>query len=265
MILFAFNGLVFLLLGISLAHALATFERANVTRYLAYAFSLWAALTVLRIVWVYPAAYLPHWLSRRVREREGRRDPRDVFLVGWAGLRGSVTMAAALSIPVTLAGGEPFPGRHLVIFLAASTIVLTLVLNGLSLPLLARAFARPGGGDAARERHAAEVAIARAAHDALERQLATLQTPDERAHAESLIASYRRRAERYAADAAPIANVERDDAIERKLTLAALNAERDELYALRDAGTINDETLRDIEARLDSAEMYMDAAMRRGA
>ena len=262
MLLFAFNGLVFLLLGISLAHALAAFEPDNVARYLAYAFSLWAALTLLRLVWVYPAAYLPQWLSRRVREREGRRDAREVFLVGWAGLRGSVTMAAALSIPATLANGQPFPGRDLVIFLAATTIVLTLVLNGLSLPLLARALAAPLGTERERERRAAEIAIAQAGSAALERAMQTLATPGEQAQARELLASYRRRAERHASMAAQSNPVVDGEPLERRLSLLALEAERDALYALRDAGTINDQTLREIEARLDAADLFLAAALR---
>ena len=107
-----------------------------------YALALWAALTVMRVIWVYPAAYLPPLARRRGSgEREGPRDPRDVFLVGWAGLRGSVTMAAALSIPGdAVRAASRFPSAICCIFLAASTIVLTLVLNGLTLPLLVRAF-----------------------------------------------------------------------------------------------------------------------------
>jgi CPA1 family monovalent cation:H+ antiporter len=262
MLLFAFNGLVFLLLGISLAHALAAFEPEHVARYLTYAFSLWAALTLLRLVWVYPAAYLPHWLSRRVREREGRRDAREVFLVGWAGLRGSVSMAAALSIPATLANGQPFPGRDLVVFLAATTIVLTLLLNGLSLPLLARTLAAPSGIERGRERRAAEIAIAQAGSAAIERAMRTLATPAEQAHARDLLASYRRRAERHAATAAQSNAVVDSEPLERRLSLLALEAVREALYALRDAGTINDQTLREIEARLDAADMYLAAALR---
>jgi len=107
-----------------------------------YAMTLWTLVTVVRILWVYPGTYLPPLLSRRIRETEPRRNPRGVFLIGWAGLRGSVTMAAALSIPVTTASGAPFPGRDLVIFLAATTIVLTLVVNGLTL-LSVSAFYQP--------------------------------------------------------------------------------------------------------------------------
>jgi Na+/H+ antiporter len=262
MLLFAFNGIVFLLLGITVSHALATFGDENWRIHVTYALMLWAALTVMRVIWVYPAAYLPHWLSRRIRDREGRRDPRDVFLTGWAGLRGSVTMAAALSIPVTLSGGEPFPQRDLLIFLAASTIVLTLVLNGLTLPLLVRALGVRVDRSAERDRRVAEIAIAQAGAATIERELSTLSRPEEVAHARDLLAAYARRTDRHTANAEHAVALAVAQAAERRLLLLGLEAERRELYALRDAGTINDETLREIETRLDSAELYATGAAR---
>ncbi len=88
----------------------------------------------MRLIWVYPGTYLPLVLSRRLRrEREGWRNPRAVFLVGWAGIRSSVTLAAALSIPLAGPGSAAFPGRDLIVFLAGTTIVMTLCINGLTL------------------------------------------------------------------------------------------------------------------------------------
>ncbi len=129
MLLFAFNGLVFLLLGVQLRSVLIRLEGETWMQLAGYAFALVAALIVIRLVWVFPAAYIPRHFSQAIRAREPPLNPRTVFLVGWAGIRGSVTMAAALSIPFALDNGAPFPGRDLVIFLAGATIVLTLVLN----------------------------------------------------------------------------------------------------------------------------------------
>ncbi len=255
MLLFAFNGLAFLLLGLTLAHALAALETSEWPRYLAYALALWAALTALRLLWVFPSAYLPRVLARRASARGRLADPRHVFLVGWAGLRGSVTMAAALSIPATLAMDEPFPARHLIIFLAGTTIVLTLVLNGLTLPIIARALGVRADRGAARDLRIAEIAIVHAGTAALQRELGTLSRAEELAQARELIAQYTRRAERLSANAARASAFEQTQDIERRLTLLALDAERRELYALRDAGTINDQTLREIETRLDGIEM----------
>ena len=264
MLLFAFNGLAFLLLGLTLSHAMAALDASEWPRYLAFALALWAALTLLRLVWVFPSAYLPQVFARRASASGRLADPRQVFLVGWAGLRGSVTMAAALSIPATLATGEPFPARHLMIFLAGTTIVLTLVLNGLTLPWIARALGVKSDRSADRDRRIAEVAIVQAGTAALQREIATLSRPEELAQARELLAHYSRRAERLASSAARASAFDETQATERKLVLLALQAERTALYALRDAGTINDETLREIETRLDGIEITA-AGVARGA
>ena len=262
MLLFAFNGLVFLLLGLTLSHALAALDTSEWPRYLAYALALWAALTLLRLLWVFPSAYIPQVLARRASAKGRLADPRQVFLVGWAGLRGSVTMAAALSIPATLASGEPFPARDLMIFLAGTTIVLTLALNGLTLPWIARALGVKMDRSADRDRRIAEVAIVQAGTAALQREIATLSRPDELAHARELLGHYSRRAERLASSATRASAFDDTQETERKLVLLALEAERKALYALRDAGTINDETLRDIETRLDGIEITAVGAVR---
>lgn len=254
MLLFAFNGLAFLLLGLTLSHALAALETTHWPVYLGYALALWAALTALRIAWVFPTAYVTQLVPRPSSHRRRPRDPRQIFLVGWAGLRGSVTMAAALSIPATLPSGEAFPARDLVIFLAATTIVLTLVINGLTLPALVRALG-VHHDHTDHDRRIAEVAIVRAGAAALEREIASLKRPEDVAQARELVRQYKRREERLEANAARASTFEDTQAVEKRLTLLAIEAERRELYALRDAGTINDDTLRDLEAQLDGVEL----------
>ncbi|HET9340117.1 MAG TPA: Na+/H+ antiporter [Casimicrobiaceae bacterium] len=263
MVLFVFNGMVFLLLGVTLRPAIESLVRVESPSTLAgYAIALWVVVTLVRIAWVYPGTYLPVLLSRRVREREPPRDPRAVLLVGWAGLRGSVTMAAALSLPVATAAGAPFPGRDMVIFLAATTIVLTLLVNGLTLPVLVRALALRADGRAEREHRAAEIALAQAAALALEREAATLARGDEAAEARKLVAEYATRAARHTANADRRVELDRIAASRRRLLAIALDAERRELSSMLDAGLINDETHRAIEARIDHAEMLASEAPR---
>src|SRR5262249_33819095 len=144
-----------------------------------YAVVLWAALNVVRLAWIFPAANMRPLLFEKTREREGFPDSREVFIVGWAGLRGSVTMAAALSIPLVIAGGTPFPGRDLVIFLAASTIVLTLVINGLTLPMFIRFMGVHGDGSAEREERAARIALAQAGSAVVRESLGRLKRAEE--------------------------------------------------------------------------------------
>jgi CPA1 family monovalent cation:H+ antiporter len=262
MLLFVFNGIVFLLLGTSLRPALARLPGMSFATLAMYALALWAAMTALRLLWVYPAAYLPRLVSRGIREREAELDPRGVFLVGWAGLRGSVTLAAALSIPLTTGDDVPFPGRDLVIFLAAATIVLTLLINGLTLPFIVRAFGFAQDRGHAREIRAAEIAVGQAATHALEAELSRLTKPEDVATARELIAGYDQRLTRFTANADRRRHEEQRDDTRRRLALVAIAAERAELYALRDAGEINDHAVRAIEARIDHAELYVTEAER---
>jgi len=264
MLLYVFNGLVFLLLGVELPSVLARIAGTPWQDLALYAITLWAALNVVRLVWIFPLANLRPFLFRKVREREGFPNPRGVFIVGWAGLRGSVTMAAALSIPLAASGGEPFPGRDLLIFLAGSSIVLTLVVNGLTLPLFIRYLGVHGDGNAQREERAARIALAQAGSASVRESLAHLSRTEEVALGRRLVDNYERLLHRLSANAARRAELDALAEFERKLMLSALRAERAELLEMRDAGVINDQTMRAIESEIDDAESSLSPAHRRG-
>ena len=264
MLLYVFNGLVFLLLGVELPSVLARIAGTPWQDLALYAIALWAALNVVRLVWIFPLANLRPFLFRKVREREGFPNPRGVFIVGWAGLRGSVTMAAALSIPLAASGGEPFPGRDLLIFLAGSSIVLTLVVNGLTLPLFIRYLGVHGDGNAQREERAARIALAQAGSASVRESLAHLSRTEEVALGRRLVDNYERLLHRLSANAARRAELDALAEFERKLMLSALRAERAELLEMRDAGVINDQTMRAIESEIDDAESSLSPAHRRG-
>ena len=98
--------------------------------------ALLIALVVIatRFLWMYPAAYLPLWISARIRHREGGYPaPRNVLLASWCGVRGSISLAAALALPVALPDGSAFPGRELVVFVTLVVVLTTLFLQGLTL------------------------------------------------------------------------------------------------------------------------------------
>ena len=97
------------------------------------------AVVVLRIVWVFPATYLPRWLIPSIRARDPSPPWRYPAFVAWNGMRGAVTIAAALLIPLTTDAGAPFPGRDLIVFFAFAVVLATLVVQGLSLPVVIRA------------------------------------------------------------------------------------------------------------------------------
>ena len=264
MLLYVFNSLAFILLGLQLKSVFTGLAAHSWSELSLYALALYVAVTALRLVWVYPGAYLPLLLFPRIREREGWHNPRAVFLVGWAGLRGSVTLAAALSLPYVLADGQSFPERDLILFLAASTIVLTLLVNGLTLPLVIRTLHLRGDGGAEREERAARLSVSQAASKALRSALPALKRAEEIAFAQRLIADYETKMNRHAANGPRRIDFENLAAVERRLRLAALDAERAELFALRDAEVINEQTLRAIETEIDHAEMLIAGVPRIG-
>src|SRR5205807_1661850 len=133
--LFALNGLVFILIGLQLPTIRDGLAGPSVGQLVAVAVAISLALVALRFLWVFPATYLPRLLSRWVRSRDPYPGWRNVVVVAWTGMRGVVSLAAALSLPLVTNAQRPFPGRDLILLVTFVTILVTLVLQGLSLPL----------------------------------------------------------------------------------------------------------------------------------
>jgi NhaP-type Na+/H+ or K+/H+ antiporter len=174
----------------------------------------------------------------------------NLFILGWTGMRGIVSLAAALALPLTIAAGTPFPFRAEIILITFMVILVTLVLQGLSLPLLIRALDL--GEDRSleyEERHARERA-ATAALTRLEEVVAEdWPVPD---HIEQLRVHYARRRQRYANGGAPDSECTKEVAEAfRRLRHETLTAERFALINLRNEGVINDEILHRLEQELD--------------
>jgi len=254
--------LVFLILGVQLHSVVEGLSRAAVIGLAGYALILSVAVIALRLAWVFPASYLPFLLSKRIRDREGSYRPRNVFIVGWAGVRGSVTLAAALSIPLTTASGAPFPGRELMILLAASVIVVTLLLNATTLPFFIRILKIRGDGIAAREERAARIATAQAAITALRQRLEQATEPDETRFTQALLTQYEHRLQRHSANADRRQHLDALHDTQRDIWLEAVKAEREELMELREADVINDEVMRVLQADIDLEETLIVGATR---
>jgi CPA1 family monovalent cation:H+ antiporter len=254
LVLSVLNGLVFLLLGLQLPKVLLAIAGYSAAELIGYSVLVTAIVVVVRLAWIFPGSRVGLWLNRLHTPEMQVAPWRDVFIAGWAGLRGAVTLAAALSIPLT-AGAVPFPARDLLIFLASSVIVLTLVLNGLSLPLLIRWLGVTGDGIHERETRAARVAVAHAAIRELRSRLDFQDLPAERSLTMDLIMEYERRIEEVKAEGGdPASDLLAAIASERKLRLAALAAERVELAALRDRRRINEHVLFVLQRELDYRE-----------
>jgi CPA1 family monovalent cation:H+ antiporter len=139
-IIFVLNGLVFILIGLQLNGIVK--EDTDLITWILYGIVLSIFIFVIRFVWVIPASAIPRLLSKKIREREYYS--RKYWLIfTWAGMRGVVSMAAALALPLTLADGTPFQPRELIIFLTFCVIIFSLVLQGLSLPWLIKKLKLP--------------------------------------------------------------------------------------------------------------------------
>jgi len=253
-LLFLLNGLVFLLLGLQLRRVLAGTQGYSWRELLFWVLAVSATVILVRLAWIFPSSRIALWLSHLHYPELPAARWRDVFVAGWAGIRGAVTLAAALSIPL-MAGASPFPHRDLLIFLATSVILVTLVLNGLTLPVLIRWFAVSDGGVSEREHRAARVAVAHAAIHGLRGHLDHQEDPGDRDFTMALIRKYERRVQvvMEQEDGAEQTATVRFEA-ERAILLHALNAERAELDALRDRRRINEQTLFAIQYDLDLRE-----------
>ena len=143
---FLLNGLVFVLIGLQLPYVLDGIQGRSRLGLLGYAVAFPLVLLLLRMAWMYPAARAAWWIRTRiVKQRYERPKSGQVFVVGWTGMRGVVALAAANSLPLVLRDGSPFPQRSFIIFLTYSVILVTLVLQGLSLPWLLRSLKLSGG------------------------------------------------------------------------------------------------------------------------
>ncbi|WP_461081249.1 Na+/H+ antiporter [Spirosoma flavus] len=135
-VIFLLNGLVFILIGLQLPSIVADLNGYTLPEAVNYALLISLVAIVCRLVWVFPSAYVPRWMNKGIRTREERPTWQQIAIIGWAGMRGVVSLAGALALPNVLRDGTPFPGRDLILFITFIVIFCTLVIQGLTLPLL---------------------------------------------------------------------------------------------------------------------------------
>ena len=250
-VLFIINGLVFILIGLQLPVILADLD-GSMAELLGLAVAIGVTVIVTRFVWVFPGTYIPRALSAGIREREPNPGWRNVTVVAWAGMRGVVSLAAALALPVD------FPERSLIQFLTFTVIITTLVLQGLTLPALIRVLGiKAGDGQLEEERQArlaaAQAAVARI--DQLEREHVGHQEL-----IEHLRESYAHRTEHIdISDGTPRDEAEQELLEHREIRRKVIDAEREAVIEMRDRGELSDEVMRRLERDLDLEELREDA------
>lgn len=249
---FILNGFVFILIGLQLPYILPGVRALGFDRLLLYGLSLSAVLIVIRVFWMYPAAYLANLIRNRLLHQNVPRPPaRGIFIVGWTGMRGVVALAAAISLPEILQDGSRFPQRDVMIFLTFCVIFVTLVLQGLTLPPLIR-FLGLGGvsADNLEEREARramiEAALAYLEHTREE------DTGDFAPVYEELIHVQRRRLNVIESNTeAEFGSRPEDYRRWKDVSHKIAALQRATILHLRNENKINDEVLRKLELELD--------------
>jgi Na+/H+ antiporter len=135
---FLLNGFVFILIGLELPVIVESLGGYSKWEAIEYALMICLIVIILRVIMVYLSAFIPRLLSSRVRAREKSPGLKLPFILGWAGMRGVVSLASALAIPLTLENGQEFPHRNLILFITFVVILVTLVFQGLTLPIFLR-------------------------------------------------------------------------------------------------------------------------------
>ena len=258
MVGFILETAVFALIGLQLPVVLGGLGRYAGWEAVWYAVATFVVVVVSRMVWVYPATFLPRALSARIREREENPTWRAPLVVGWAGMRGVVSLAIAFSIPLTVHGGAPFPGRNLLLFLTFTTVIGTLVVQGLTLPKLIRVLGLTDRDE--RQRTLVEAQAQAQASRAAEQRLDELLADERNALPEPLVDRLRAVLERRRNSVwerlgavNPVTGESADETY-RRLARQVIETERSVFVRLRDARYIDDEMLRTLLRRLDLEE-----------
>jgi len=260
---FALNGVMFVLLGEQLPDvARAALHPGGATPYgfwwligMAVGFSL--ALILLRFVWVWVSLRLTLLNQRRLGQQVYKPRMRLILATSFAGVRGALTLAGVLTLPLALEDGSPFPARNLAIFLAGGVIVMSLVLASVMLPRLLRGLALPDAPEGQGEEDVARHAATAAAMAAIEQEARNRMTdPDGTLHAEAashVLGLYRHRL-RETVPGDNHSDAHLAEQAERMYRLTGLGAERDTILRLARRNEISDETARHLVRELDLVE-----------
>jgi monovalent cation/hydrogen antiporter len=262
-IAFLLNGMLFILIGLQLRTIERSFSAGSFRSIIRGCLAISGTVILVRILWVFISAYVPRAFSGRFRARDRYLDWQQPALISWVGIRGGISLAAALAIPISLGDGSPFPGRNEILILTFAVILATLVLHGLTLTHLLRWLNfETEPAESAEEQRARRAIAGVALH-----YLASVQTGDEihRRAVEQLQDTYRNRVEQFelrrqaSPDTPEAVYLIELTSLERKL----IGIQRTALIELRDQGAISDAVLRRLQVLLDLEESELEEQERR--
>jgi monovalent cation/hydrogen antiporter len=257
MMVFLLNGLVFVLIGLQLPRILHALSGRSVRQLIWHGVLISGTAIVVRIAWVFAASSLLHWVRILLRKRNPYPPWQNLAVVAWTGMRGVVSLAAALAVPLTLSNGSSFPGRDYILFVTFCVILATLVLQGLSLPILIRRLGVVDDGLTNLEERTARLK----ANEAAMAYLAEIEGQYPADLVERLRVEYDDRIRQL--EVCANNNGDRSNGIVppsyQRLQQEALLVERRTIIQLRNEYVINDEVLRRIQNDLDHAEARLHA------
>jgi monovalent cation/hydrogen antiporter len=246
------NALLFVLVGLQLPVVIDALGGVSTARLVGYAVVVSATVIVLRFAWVFAVLHAPKWIARRMSNWRG------AFFLSWAGMRGAVSLAAALALPLETDAGTPFPGRDLILFLTFSVILATLVGQGLTLPFIIRVLGLEEDGIEDREDAKARIRAAEAALARLEELVSEEWVREDTA--ERMRGAYRFRTTRFQArlDDGDDGAIESRSQDYQRLRRELLDAERQALVDLRRTGAISNDVWLRVGRDLDLEDQRLD-------
>ncbi len=250
LLIFILNGLVFLLIGLQLRTIVHDPSFAAWEIWIGLAIS--GLVIVVRMAWVFPAAWLPRLMFAAIRRKEVKPRWEALFVIGWSGMRGIVSLAGALALPAVTANGAPFPGRNEIEFVTFCVIFVTLVFQGLSLIPLLKWLKIDSGEDLNAHEIEVRVAALKAGIARLRQLEPGFDSTEEWEVEGRILGEYEYRIAHLSGHLDGSLN-ELDVAFDHKLQQEALDAERREIARMRESGEIPDEIFRRIQYDLDLA------------
>jgi monovalent cation/hydrogen antiporter len=257
---FVLNAVLFSLVGLQLRPIVQGIANHSAGQLAAYAAAVCAVVVGTRMAWTWTAAYLQWKILPLVRDPSRLPTHGSLAVISWSGMRGAVTLAAALALPLTTNAGSAFPQRNLVIYLAFAVIVVTLVVQGLTLPVLVRALNLPTDTRDDDEETLAWIEATEAGLARLEELESEPWAHDEVVNRMRDVYAFRRARYAARADGDGDQKIEKHLRASRRLRLELLDAEREALVQLRRTGRISDTVERRVRRELD----FEDARLGRG-
>jgi CPA1 family monovalent cation:H+ antiporter len=257
-LVFLLNAVLFILIGLQFQVVLDGLQNRSAEDLALWAAAVCAAVVGARLLFVFTTPYVIRALDRRESQRARRMGWRPRVVVAWSGMRGAVSMAAALALPLETSAGAPFPGRDLIIFLAYAVIVFTIVVQGLTLPALIRWLGLEEDDSERQEELIARLAAAEAALERLEELTGEDWTVEDTIDRVRGMYEYRLRRFSAQQDGDGSEAIEDRSLAYQRLVRELIEAQRRALVQLRKEGAINDEVMRRIQRELDLEESRLE-------